>query len=52
MEALKLGGALFLIIMTIAAFFHFAYFLIRLLYSFLSRLFHRRQVRHCSEKSG
>ncbi|WP_164919099.1 MULTISPECIES: hypothetical protein [Acutalibacteraceae] len=48
-DALRLGGVLFLVIMTIAAFFHVAYLLACLLFNFMSRLVHRLQtkVRHC-----
>jgi hypothetical protein len=39
-EALKFGGILFLVIMTIAALFHAAYFLINLFIKSICRLFH------------
>lgn len=49
-EALKFGGILFLVILTIAAFFHFAYLLAGLFHSVLSRLYRRLQakIRRCS----
>lgn len=48
-EALRLGGVLFPVIMTLAAFFHVACLLACLLFDFMSRLVHRlrAKARHC-----